>query len=133
MQGKSDIFFLENPEEQDGRQIFSVGGAPSIRLNRRKKAATNVFPTGCMGTTKEEENIAAEPIAASSRGEEVERGVDSCSSRTAMEEESQMEVTSTTTEGYEWTRNPLTGVGVEVENPRKHKKGPRKRLNKWVW
>lgn len=137
MQSKSDIFFLKRAEEEDGRQIFSVGGAPSIRLNRRKKEVTSVFPTGCMGTTKEKEEEARHPLPASSPSleEEDDYRAEACSSRTVTETEddAQAEVTSTTVEGYEWKRNPLTGVGVETENVRKHKKGPRKRINKWVW
>lgn len=133
-QGKSDIFFLNktSKDEEDGTKIFSVGGSPSIRLNRRKNAATSVFPTGCMGTLKEEEEKV--PLTATSTEEDDEElKVEQKSSRSTMEYDADAETASIVSEGYVWKRNPLTGEGVEVEKPRKHKKGPRKRLNKWVW
>lgn len=40
----SDIFCRSSGN--DGVQIFSVGGSPSIRINRRRPDASNVYPYG---------------------------------------------------------------------------------------
>lgn len=48
----SDIFCL-NDANSDGKQIFSISGAPSFKINRRHEAS-NVFPSGCMGNKKDD-------------------------------------------------------------------------------
>lgn len=129
---RSEENFFRNRETIDqGNQIFSVGGTPSFRLNRREQVCSNVFPAGCMGnkTTLEESETKSELPSPKQSKEEIvaekKEEVDEL-------EDDDFERAGGS-EGYVWKRNPLTGEGVEVEKPRKHKKGPRKRLNKWVW
>lgn len=121
-----------------GNQIFSVGGTPSIRLNRRGQTNSNVFPAGCMGNATDDEQI-VKPEARES-AEEVEatpREEGGCAlemETTGKEGEAKEEGKGDeANDGYVWKRNPLTGEGMEVEKPRSHKKGIKKKLMKWVW
>lgn len=144
---KSDIFSRNKETLDQGNQIFSVGGTPSLRLNRREHTTSNVFPPGCMGSISVDEMSTLRRNQ--KRKQETEEDASKSTSEEKMEtkepseepkgeggEEQVMDegkVEDVLVEGYVWKRNPLTGEGVETVNPRIHKKGLRKKLDKWVW
>lgn len=133
---KSDIFFRNRETLDQGNQIFSVGGTPSFRLNRREQATSNVFPAGCMGSksveeaevTKSEFQIQTESTSAGENGCELKE-----TDIQHGDEEEHANKVEESVENYVWKRNPLTGEGVEMEKHRKPKKGFKKKLTKWIW
>lgn len=140
---KSDIFFHNRETLDQGNQIFSVGGTPSFRLNRREHSTSNVFPAGCMGSrsgeeialTKSDETNDETTKARENESEGTQTGEKSWDPKVMRnakgdDEEEKLEEAG---EGYVWKRNPLTGEGMEEEQQRSHKRGTRKKLNKWVW
>lgn len=138
--------FLRNKETLDqGNQIFSVGGTPSFRLNRREQTTSNVFPAGCMGSRSGEEIAATyeEKNSDSDVRSEIEehqeennelKETSSLKEASSVKEKKQIGAEMEESgDGYVWKRNPLTGQGVEVEQPRGHKRRIKKKLHKWVW
>lgn len=138
MHGESDIFCLKKSErgDDDGNQMFSVGGSRSIRLNRRKQTDSNVFPSGCMGNSEDntEEILSSrkssESKEATAHSVEVQNVFDN---KAATEKKNDIEDAPAKSTLYEWKRNPLTGEGVEIEAHRQHKGGSQKKFGKWVW
>lgn len=133
---KSDIFFRNRETLDQGNQIFSVGGTPSFRLNRREHSTSNVFPAGCMGSRSGEEiaiTKSDEIKEDESEGTQTDERVCDPKEMSYEKGEDEGEKLEEAVEAYVWKRNPLTGEGMEEEKPRSHKKGIRKKLNKWVW
>lgn len=140
---KNNDIFSHNRETLDqGNQIFSVGGTPSLRLNRREQATSNVFPAGCMGSRSiEEASTSSEKKSSQIEFEnevKIENRKEDVRSFGVVEEVKVKQVVNEAKvedvgDGYVWKRNPLTGQGVEVEEPRSHKKPIKKNFNKWVW
>lgn len=135
---KNEISSRNSESVDQGNQIFSVGGTPSFRLNRREQATSNVFPAGCMGSRSGEEASTStqkeiDPEIANENEEDYDvrqSGPINDEEETPELDEAKMDEAG---EGYVWKRNPLTGQGVEEDKPKSHKKGIRKKLNKWVW
>lgn len=145
----SDIFCLKK-SELDGNQIFSIGGSPSFRINRRRQGNSSVFPFGCMGNAEEVIELPTSPKPSdtdvSTDCSDVKEDTDSVhetddSSKEPVAEESAINESQTkpkrATSPYKGlsARNPLTGEGIELPNPNKGKKGYSRRagLTKWTW
>lgn len=135
----NDLFSHNRETLDQGNQIFSVGGTPSFRLNRREQSTSNVFPAGCMGSRSGEEITAS-----GDKGDESEHDLKNVNQEEDLKtfdvleeaekkEEQDEDKVENPVEGYVWKRNPLTGEGMELEEPKSHKKGFRNKLNKWVW
>lgn len=137
----SDISSRNRETLDQGNQIFSVGGTPSFRLNRREQATSNVFPAGCMGsrsieeasTSSEEKIDLTEAEIKNENEDEVASGSNGAFEEIQVKQVVDEAKIEDAGDGYVWKRNPLTGQGVEVEEPRSSKKSIKKKLNKWVW
>ncbi|XP_017767857.1 PREDICTED: uncharacterized protein LOC108556312 [Nicrophorus vespilloides] len=155
----SDIFNLADAARGEANQIFSIGGSPSFRINRRAETNSSVFPSGCMGNASEEtlkkRREAAmgppphpdqEPQMYHARGdvhgddeEEEEKGALGEPTRSGEEEDDDDEVEKTgvrlkpTQSLSNIPRNPLTGDGIVDETKKSGKRGMRNKNAQWIW
>lgn len=123
----------------DGQQIFSIGGSPSFRINRRRQTASNVFPFGCMGNNQQNLDLPSPTDAVIAS--DVEENIVKESEKIVKLPEPIEEITSRKPKRmmapYQGlsARNPLTGEGIELPDPNKGRRGSMRRAphTKWCW
>lgn len=127
----SDIFSLKEVEKgsKNINSIWSISGAPSGRLNRRKDVPSSVFPVGCMGC--KEQPVSEEPsprrfLDAVEASNDYIGHLDDTPKKRCSSSKSRNPVTgagceeeATRTNSRKKDGNPVTGVGYE-ESPAAH-------------
>lgn len=102
----SDIFSLKEVDANKSKTantIWSISGAPSGRINRKKDLTSNVFPVGCMGCKEEPPSDRMSP----------RRFMDA--KEAAMDCVGHIDSTPRKRPGSSKPRNPLTGAGIDQE------------------
>lgn len=97
----SDIFSLkeDNSKQKSVNSIWSISGAPSGRINRKKDNASSIFPAGCMGCKDEQEQQSPRRFLDATEAAQYQAGhIDSTPRKRPTSSK---------------PRNPLTGVGVD--------------------
>lgn len=128
----SDIFNLKRGTE-DGKQIFSIGGSPSIRINRRRNERSSVYPYGS-------NDMSIKPILPTVEHEDVPKMLenDEETDKVPIDDE-KLDVPDTPIEeaaiqqNVFAKRNILTGEGIDLPDNKRGKRGIRKKKTLWTW
>lgn len=129
----SDIFNLKTGTE-DGKQIFSIGGSPSIRINRRRNETSSVYPYG-------NTNISIKPVSPTVEPEEIPKILenDEETDKIPIDDEKVDEPAdnpveeATVQQNVFAKRNILTGEGIDLPDNKRGKRGIRKKKTLWTW
>lgn len=123
----------------DGQQIFSIGGSPSFRINRRRQTASNVFPSGCMGNNQQVIDLppATDAVTVSDVEEDIIEESENFVKLPVPTEDIPSRKPKRILAPYKGlsVRNPLTGEGIELPDPNKGRRGSMRRSphTKWCW
>lgn len=136
----SDIFCLRevDTKKEGSDQIYSVGGSPSVRINRRNNVLSNVYPYGPATLKVDEQKLDAKCDKMSTTMELDEPSSPIILARDDEHSEddipvSPLSVASAPSSAYAMRRNPLTGEGMESELQRTGKRRVRGKRSNWVW
>jgi len=136
MRNESDIFCLKELKEGDtnGTQMFSVNGQCHLAKLRRRGNLHVESPSFEYGSSPLTDNNHPEPDLMDI-AEEVEEKVDSPVPSPKKKSPNLVKVGNGDNPKVSESvmpRNPLTGAGVEMDTPKKSKKGPGN-YSKWMW